>query len=246
MKKATLPEFRIFSRTSKPGPEADLVKAVLGTRLPMDSRLSKMIYLEPELPTGYPDIVVAYHSKRISSYLPARARLNNRHIQLLHYIFSSGGVNLSMLEKSLLYPRKHIHELVNDLLEAGLINLNGSYVRHQSLRRIFGLRSLIAIEAKISKWQKALEQAAANTWFASESYILLPHRKDFTDVVNSARKIGIGVLCFDGDKVDRIYSARPVQLPVSYGSWIFNELVLYELNLGYQNDRPSRYSKKLS
>ncbi len=228
---------RLSGRATRSGPEAKLVETVLNTKLPTDGRLPRFVYLEPELPTGFPDIVIAYYSERGLSYLPARTYLTNRHIQLLDHVFTSGGTSLSTLESNLFYSRRELRKLLSDLVSAGLLNINGSYVRHRSLKTVFGLRRLVAIEVKISKWRKALEQAAANTWFASDSFILIPHRRDLKDVVKAANSIGVGVFCFDGNKVITIHPAKRFSLPSSYGSWIFNEMVLQKLNIGYSSDR---------
>ena len=96
----------------------------------------------------------------------------------------------------------------------------------------FAASRIVAVEAKISKWQDALMQAAGNAWFASHSYILLPSRKLGELAASNARALGIGVLVLENDQVATIEPAKARSIPASLGSWIVNEWMVRELGVG--------------
>ncbi len=60
-----------------------------------------------------------------------------------------------------------LRRAVTALEAAGLISETTRRVRARSLNDIFLARQIIAIEAKMTDWRRAIEQAIANTWFAS-------------------------------------------------------------------------------
>ena len=152
--------------------EANLVNDALRVGLPTDRTLPKEVYREPKLPTGYPDVVIAYHAHELPEYLPRRASLTTQHMRLLHFIFLSRGISIPNLEAQLFYPRQKIRKLLDELVAAGLLRISDSFARSHSLGRIFGIRRIVAIEAKVSNWKKALEQASANTWLVSKCWVL--------------------------------------------------------------------------
>jgi DUF1365 family protein len=120
-----------------------------------------------------------------------------------------------------------VAELVDDLLNADLISTRGSFVTARPLGKIFAARHIIAVEAKIKNWRKALQQAVANLWFASHSYILLPPLRTLNRVVKEAKKFGVGVLVFDGKKTKMVFRPKRQQIPISYGSWLISEWALF-------------------
>jgi hypothetical protein len=84
---------------------------------------------------------------------------------------------------------------------------------------MFAIRRIIAIEAKISEWRAALDQAFVNTWFTPESYILVPMIPKGAMLFDAAIQRGIGVL----SKERPCLVPRKLGRPRSYASWLFNE-----------------------
>jgi hypothetical protein len=99
----------------------------------------------------------------------------------------------------------------------------------RSISKVFIAKKIVAIEAKMRAWRVALEQAAANLWFASHSYILVPALNCLRLICEEAKKLGIGVLVFDGKQIRTVLSPRKQPIPVSYGSWLINEWALEQL-----------------
>lgn len=118
-----------------------------------------------------------------------------------------------------------------DLVEAFLANLDVALPRGRRLT-VFcqpaletGFPDIVAIEAKISWWRRALEQAGGNVWFSSESHALMPSVSDREAVADVAQRFQVGVLQFEDARPTEIWAAPQRPVPASYGSWLFNEWV---------------------
>jgi hypothetical protein len=93
------------------------------------------------------------------------------------------------------------------------------------LRDVFAVRRIVAIEAKVSDWQDGLQQAFQNSWFASESYLLMPHIPRSPLLLEESARFGVG-LRTQGQPLDNgELCPRQVPVPRSYASWLFNEWV---------------------
>ena len=74
------------SRRARPpvrGPEEHLIRALLRTDLPTDKRLPRVVFREPRLPTGFPDVVLAYPGAVGLEYRPERRTLTPDHVRLM-------------------------------------------------------------------------------------------------------------------------------------------------------------------
>jgi hypothetical protein len=110
---------------------------------------------------------------------------------------------------------------IGRLHDAGMIRTVGSAWAPLALSRSFAAKKIIAIEAKVGKWTEVLNQATLNTWFASKSYVLVPHLPSQSQL-DDAKRHGIGVRSLDNGKVREIASVS-MRLPRSYASWLFND-----------------------
>jgi hypothetical protein len=105
------------------------------------------------------------------------------------------------------------------LARSDMALLRGNHWRARPLSKIFAIRRIIAIEAKVSEWRAALDQAFINTWFTPESYVLVPVIPRGASLLDTALKQGIGVLSKQRPHLE----PRPAMRPRSYASWLFNE-----------------------
>lgn len=206
----------------RPGPELDLIDRALSCGLPIGYRGEKILLREPELPTGRPDVVVIF--PRTQASLP-RTPLDTQHLKVLHEIWASSGLHESALQIALGLTSRKLSNILSKLEQAEVIIRRGNFISSRSIDSVFGIRGIIAIEAKIKNWKAAIRQARTNLWFASESYILLPKRRDWGELVRHARRSGIGILCQIEEEVRQVAPALRAQIPSSYGSWLFTELV---------------------
>lgn len=213
----------MITRTSTQGPELDVVRAFLErgvAKVRPNTQVS--VFCEPLLETGYPDIVVVHWQRsRAEAWPAARADLTADDIKLLQFLTAAG----SVLRAEFLpgrSPGRRARSL-DRLAAADVVRISPRWIRCRSLREIFAVSRIIALEAKISDWRKGLRQAFLNTWFASESFLLLPHVPGRSQVMAEAQRVGVGVV----DATQRLtaphLAARRDRLPRSYASWLFNE-----------------------
>ena len=212
--------FRVPTR----GPEYDLVLEYVRGRLPEPPRGQCLtVFLEPEIESGFPDVVAVYwHVATAARWLRTRAELTNVDIRVAHYLATVGASDTACMRP---FFCRGLTAALDRLCGAGVVRKTRDCWRLRSLREIFAVRRLVAIEAKIDQWRDGLHQAFQNTWFASESYLLLPRVPRRTDVLAEARRFGVGVRTGEQDLDSADAPARRWNIPKSYASWLFNEWV---------------------
>lgn len=213
--------------TPQLGPEHALVSAVLSRHDSLAGR--QMIFREPALPTGFPDIVAVVltrHYKRRRG--GPRSSLSPVHLRLLQHLCDVQSSSFADLLSDLGWRKRDLASTALDLKAAGLIRVYDGVLHAKALEAIFFARRIVAIEAKVRDWRRAIEQARANFWFSSHSFILLPARRFSGRVEDAARSVGVGVLLFDGRSIAIPVKAAERPIPASYGSWLFNEWALSE------------------
>jgi hypothetical protein len=215
-------------RSTVAGPEADLVEAAMQSGL-LRWTTKPIVLREPELGAGFPDVVAAFPA---SGYLRVdRAPLRHDHLRLLQFLWTSRGATTVDTASILLrMPPAATRRITAELREQGAIIVDGDRLRVDRATSVFAATRIVAIEAKISKWEEALLQAQRNAWFASHSYVLLPSRALGRRAVAPASTAGIGVLVLDKDRIVTMARARARRLPASLGSWIVNEWMIRELS----------------
>lgn len=211
-------------RTPTQGPELDLVHAYIAMHLPDAPRgQRRTVFLEPRLESGYPDVVVVHwHVGTAEQWQTSRRDLTKFDIRILHYLSTYGATTTEDLKARYYSP---ISPSLERLHDAGLVWRTTRSWRACSLNRIFAVRRIIAIEAKVHEWRKGMQQAAQNTWFASESYLLLGTLPRQSNLAEQATRWGVGVITKQHSITNSVISARPGRIPVSYASWLFNEWV---------------------
>ena len=220
---------RIFkTRTTRPGPENRLLQAALRRGLPIGLD-EALILREPELPTGVPDLIAIEPRLRLNLVWAKRRQFQKEHFQVLHFINESGSVTADNITRLLNQPFKKTYLVLQDLVDAGLVVQLGHCFVVQMVSKVFVAKRIVAVEAKVRAWRQALEQAVANLWFASHSYILVPALNCLRSVCEEAKKFGIGVLVFDGKHTRTALRSRKQPIPASYGSWLINEWAIGQL-----------------
>jgi hypothetical protein len=211
------PSFRRF----RSGPEQDLIEwflAELPIRVPAGCRAT--VFREPRLESGFPDLVAVVWNVRVTrEWNSARAEINRGDLRLVHYIHQRGHCRLTELHP--VFGRS-VNRSIARLEDAEMIRRMSDGWVVRALAHSFAARRIVAIEAKVNEWSVALEQASLNTWFASESYVLVPHIPRGDRLLIAAKSLGIGVWA----KSAKSTLAGPTfceNLPRSYASWLFNE-----------------------
>jgi hypothetical protein len=213
---------RPMYREFRHGPELDLVCNYVLHNLPIaPAGQLRSIFLEPRIESGFPDIVVAYWQVDIvERWDSERAMLTTPDIRIVHFLSTQGPCSRDDL---VILFGSRLCECLERLHAAKLVSNSRQFWKAKPLNQIFAIRRLIAIEAKIGAWRKGLQQAIQNSWFASESYLLLINRPREPELIDRARKLGIGLATNDVPLSKSLVAARKERIPSSYASWLFNE-----------------------
>lgn len=204
------------------GPEQELVEAFLSTAtIHLRPGRSLTVFAEPAIDTGFPDLVAIVWRRDVASGWSAeRGRLRAMDLRLLHLLATRGSMELSFLQQVF---QRGLHGMLARLEEANVVSVGKSMCQAHSTQNIFAIERIIAIEAKVTATQRALDQAGANTWFSSESHALLPRPRTGERLLGVASSLGVGVLSFEHNRVTKVCAASTRSVPLSYGSWLFNE-----------------------
>lgn len=226
----SIPEIGYYARTSTKGEEYDMVIRYVEYLQAKYSKLKRKkvaIFIEPQIDSGYPDIVVVeYYNPPIDSWKEDRLRLNSSDLKILMQIQLHNSISILKLSDLLGFAVTEIKKSVNLLSQCGLIYLSktGEYARKVSLKKWCHISKVIAIEAKVSKWSEALLQAEHNVWFATDSYIMLKKDVCNQNIYNRCLLDGIGILLLNG-RINEYLTSDHKHFPVSYASIEFNEWI---------------------
>ena len=232
----TLLDINYIARNSTAGKEFDMVTRYINFLVDKYEKLKRKraaIFIEPQLDTGYPDIVVAeFNAIPQLQWNSIRNSLNATDIKILFYIQTRGASEIYGLQKTLGFSRELLQKSLLKLSECGLVYLSSQYtnVRPVSLESYCRVNKVISIEAKIDKWNEAIRQAGNNIWFSTESYILMNKASCSDSIQKACRERGIGIILVNG-KVETILSSKCRKFPVSYASLQFNEWILRYMNM---------------
>jgi DNA-binding Lrp family transcriptional regulator len=221
-------QIRLLTRNGANGPEKELVDFFM-KYIPQCFHWQKgavAIFHEPRMETGFPDLVIVQYLPEVfEHWVAARSALSPVDLKILHYLSNVQGADASTLMATLGIAAKPLLSSIERLLDAGLITRYKTKWRAEALNHIFGVRSIVAVEAKIKNWSDAFHQSQLNLWFASEAYILSPVEKPSQSIMSRSRDSGIGIFLLNGNHVRRAQGTQKNDIPSSYGSWMFNEWI---------------------
>lgn len=121
------------------------------------------------LGAGMPDLVVVSYNPQVL----ALANIELSDTQILAYLRAVGKVRIETIAQKVRTPEKKLRPRLAYLVEASAVeNWSDTFSLSPAWRQI--LPEIITIEVKVSKWQRAVEQAARNRIFAHLSFVALP------------------------------------------------------------------------
>lgn len=183
------------------------------------SSLSPIAYAE-ELPVNYRivDLVFAPIQtsvevlNSIDEYKTSLKKLNMSQLDVLSiFMMNPKGTSIHQLSKILRMKPEKIHkDYINLFLELKLIQRKSRYIYTSTDWASVYPHYVVAIEAKLTKWQEALEQAIYNLNFADYSYVAMDHRMNFRqDIVEKFIIANVGLLSVgENNKVTVIYKPK--------------------------------------
>lgn len=220
-----------FARTTTKGQEFDMVKKYISFIVKKYSKLKRKeiaIFIEPQIYTGYPDIVIVeFYPLKNDIWDEQRRTLTITDIKILFYIQTQKNASIDSIIENLGYSLDVVNKSIKKLYSCKLVHLSKSqkYVRNTKLENYSKIRKIIAIEAKIDKWQEAIRQANNNVCFSTESYILMNKESCSKKIIDTCKEIGIGIILVNG-KIQTIQKSTERTFPVSYASLQFNEWIM--------------------
>src|SRR5271165_7346214 len=123
------------------------------------------------LGAGVPDLVVVSYDPQVL----ALAHVDLTDAQILAYLRAVGKARLDTIAERMGTSPKKISGRLSSLVEAEAIATTANTFSLSPLWRQI-LPEIVSIEVKISKWQRAIEQAARNRIFAHRSFVALPQK----------------------------------------------------------------------
>ena len=183
-------------RPRRAGPEAVIQDSVVES-IPELFRLGKNSWAAASVPlgAGMPDLVIVSYDPRV--FALASVDMTDAHI--LAYLRAVGKARLGTIARRMGTSPEKLGSRLFNLVEAKAVATSAdTFFLRPSWRRI--LPEIITVEIKVSKWQRAIEQAARNRIFAHLSYVALPEnvaRRILSEPL--LRQVGIGLICVTDD-----------------------------------------------
>jgi len=190
------------------------------------------IFIETKINDTYPDLVFTeYNPTAYESWNSCRNKLTRKDLKILYFIFAEKRVTSQQLICNLSIQYKTLLCSLEALLDAKLIVRKNGYWMMPNSDEIFGVKRIEAVEAKISKWDKVMQQAIINRSFASESSVLSKRKTEpNSDIVQRMSDLGIGIYLYDNKCFSQYSPASQNCFPANYNSIYLNECIGRILN----------------
>lgn len=234
-----IPEIGLKVRRPTNGPELELVQRFVDYKVSRfqnrkNRQTSLAIFWEPFLETGFPDLVLSeYDPSLFAQWSDNRIKLNVTDYKVFYHIWQSRGAEGLMLQKQLGVDSKILLLTIEKLLDAGLLVRRSKKWQAKRLNQFFGIKKLIAVEAKINNWADVFNQARLNQWFASESYILSPITQPTEKNLIRSEMFGVGIYASSGRTIRKVRRSSVNSMPSCYASLLFNEWIGRQLTLNH-------------
>ncbi len=153
--------------------EIQLVKAIVACAR-RARRRDYRVELEVDASVGIADVVLAKRTPRSTKALKGLARVNPRLAVLLSHEVSSKVASRADLASCLGTSESGAQKVIAQLMAAGLATYTQQNLTLGAIATL-PFERVIAVEAKLSEWQRVLVQAYRNLQFADESWVVLDH-----------------------------------------------------------------------
>lgn len=120
-----------------------------------------------------------------------------------------GTLTINELEAKCGLPYGHLKNgILENLKKSGLIGIKNN--RSVILKNFWKEdHKIIAIEAKLTRWQEALKQAVKYQDYADESYVLMPNSLGLkTSQFKKFKQMGVGLFFIHENSINKILSAK--------------------------------------
>lgn len=209
-------------RPRREGAEAELVERWLDKNpIEPPEGCHLTVFHEPRIQSGFPDVVLTvWHRETAEHWRDRRPALSQADFQLLQLLVEHGPIRSQQMES---ICGKQAHQRLEAMARYDLVKLRSDFWRARPVREILAVRSIAAIEAKISARQDVVLQAHANGWFASRTSILIPRLPRTSTLRSEAESRGVGIWTMESGSPRLQLAPKRRKLPRSYVSWLFSE-----------------------
>ena len=219
----------LYTRPTTPGEELDLVEEFIEYYIHNFLKTNKInnlaVFVEPKVASGFPDIVFASYSPKIlENWSDQRENLKTNDLKVLSHLLLTKGSTGSELIAGLKMPEKETIQAIEKLLDAHMIVREQGLWKPVDIKKIYNIKKLISVEAKLTDIKKVAEQSLINTWFASQSYALTNASNPQSSTIKKFERQGTGLYC-KKRSFRKIVEAKKLTSPSSYQSLQFNEWI---------------------
>lgn len=218
----------LFTRRPTNGEEIDFVRDFAERSLEFFSQEGEDLayFFEPLIETSYPDLVVVSYDRNVFfNWNDRRSKVGFPELKLLQHLHQCSSLEETNAALTLGEGAGRIRRRFEILHDSGLAVKSGARWMPVHLDLTFGIRRIVAIEAKLGVSQRVIHQALTNRWFASEVWILSKSRKPSSEFLDCSTSFGIGLFLGDEHRVRKVVKPVILGLPSSYASWLFNEWI---------------------
>lgn len=176
------------------------------------------VELEVDAGVGIADLVLTKRAPRSTNSLRALGGVSPRLAVLLSRELGPSIKNRQTLAASLGTSEAAAQRVIANLSAAGVATQSRDSLKLTTVKNL-PFERLIAVEAKISDWQRVLVQAYRNLQFADESWVVLDHAYVRPAISQLERFIvaGVGLATIDRSQGLFIHHRATTQGPVSLG-----------------------------
>lgn len=223
-----------YFRPQRPGPESIIENAVarcVPDLFPTDPELR---WTAGSLPigAGAPDLVIVICEPQVF----ALAQTEMATSEILAYLRAVGRARLDTISSRLRQPREIIIRRLNGLVDAEAVSNNSdTFSLLPRWRHI--LPEIVTVEAKVSNWRKAIDQASRNRIFAHKSFVALPDR--VAKRVQSERifgTLGLGLLSVDENHEVKVLKQPRIGRPRVWTYYYDLAFLIANHKIGLTND----------
>ncbi len=195
-----------YVRTGRSGPEQKIENTTVLNMAKLLKAESNLLWIGGSVPlgAGIPDIVAAV----FKPYLLNLARTTKPNISMLSYLRTTGLARKDTIARKLLLSSGAIESQLEVYQEIGAIQkINNAYCMRASWKNL--ISEIVSVEAKVSNWKRAANQAIRNKLFSHYSYVAFPIKVASRVKTESIFKDnGLGVLGIEGETMLLIKKAR--------------------------------------
>lgn len=148
-------------------------------------------------------------------------------VRVLTRLNQANGDQISLTFLREILPPSKKHEIISYLVEKEFILPNGDSQYKRGFAYEIGIEEVVAVEAKLSNWKRALYQAYRYKTYANKSYVAL-YTKHMKPALNSSEdftRFNVGLIEVKDDGIVVHYEPKlqPLQSNV-FSAWTFENL----------------------